>query len=68
MSERVEWAVLERPTMGATYETSQRVIPVRNEAAARRAVATKGDVYVGVVSRTVTDWVESTNNPYRSQA
>lgn len=66
MRERVEWAVLERPMMGATYEMDQRVIPVRNEAAARHAVATKGDMYVGIVSRTVTDWVEVAN-PYRSQ-
>jgi hypothetical protein len=58
-SVRVEWAVLERPTMAVTLETSQRVIPVRSESDARNAVATKPFVYVGVVSRTVADWVES---------
>jgi hypothetical protein len=59
MSTRTEWAVLERPTMGVTLETSQRVIPVKSEADARSFVANLPSIYVGVVKRTVTDWEEA---------
>ncbi|HCF99572.1 MAG TPA: hypothetical protein DEV93_03410 [Chloroflexi bacterium] len=55
---RVEWSVLERPTMGATFEESQRIIPMRSESDARNAARTRPSIYVGVASRTVTEWHE----------